>query len=432
MYNKVKFIVIVVIMGIVLFSAVGVYAGGGRAARSGANTAANIAPVDKDATAVADGIFKFSFNLYGKIKDLPAVKSAEGNLFFSPYSISSALAMTYTGARGNTAKEMASTLCLPAGEVEQIAAGYGSLQKQLQADPKTSGYQLNIANALWGQKGYGFLPAFLDLNKKYFGSGLTELDFAQSEAARKTINTWVEQQTKDKIKDLIPSGSIDAMTRLVLTNAIYFKGDWAIKFKTEDTKPAKFNVTADKAVEVQMMYQKETFEYGESDKVQILQMPYKGNQLTMMIILPKGGVSIEDIDKQLVENPSSVISSASRRKVELDVYLPKFKMTCGTLELNKILAAMGMKEAFTDSADFSGMSGRKDLCISNVMHKAFIEVNEEGTEAAAATAVGMRLTAMPLAPPVFRADRPFIFIIKENAGAQTILFMGRVCNPTLQ
>jgi serpin B len=393
----------------------------------------------QDSNSVAKGINEFAFNLYGKVKDLPAIKNAEGNLFFSPYSISSALAMTYTGARGNTATEMADVLKFPASKPiittdsykEKIAAGYGALQKELQADTKTSGYQLNIANALWGQKGYGFLQAFLDSNKKNFGSGLTELDFEQPEAARKTINTWIEQQTKEKIKDLIPSGGLDRMIRLVLTNAIYFKGDWAIKFKTQDTKPAKFNITADKTVEVPMMYQKQTFEYGETDTVQILQMPYKGNALAIMLILPKAGGTIDSVDKQIVANPAS-ITSARRRKVELDVYLPKFKLTCGTLEMKGILQDMGMKEAFTDSADFSGMTGKKELYISKVMHKAFVEVNEEGTEAAAATAVGMTLTAMPLNPPVFRADRPFIFIIRENAGAQTILFMGRVCNPTLQ
>ncbi len=385
----------------------------------------------QDSNSVAKGINEFAFNIYGKIKDLPDVKNAEGNLFFSPYSISSALAMTYTGARGNTAKEMAAVLRLPSGELEKIAAGYSNLQKQLQADPKTSGYQLNIANALWGQKGFGFLQAFLDSNKKYFGSGLTELDFEQPEAASKTINAWIEEQTKEKIKDLIPAGGLDRMIRLVLTNAIYFKGDWAIKFKTENTKPAKFNVTADKIIEVPMMYQKQTFEYGETDTVQILQMPYKGNELAMMVILPKAGGTIESVDKQIVAEPASV-TSVRRRKVELEVYLPKFKMTCGTLEMKGILQDMGMKEAFTDSADFSGMTGKTDLCISKVMHKAFVEVNEEGTEAAAATAVGMTLTSVALAPPVFRADRPFIFIIKENAKSQTILFMGRMCNPTLQ
>jgi serine protease inhibitor len=386
-------------------------------------------PAEKSPNAIAGGINDFAFNLYGRIKDALAIKNAEGNLFFSPYSISTALAMTYTGARGATASEMAEVLCFPFTDIEKIASGFGSLQKQLQADPKTSGYQLSVANALWGQKGYSFLPAFIDLNKKYFGSGLTELDFAQSEAARKTINTWIEKQTKEKIKDLITPGSIDAMTRLVLTNAIYFKGDWASKFKTENTKEANFNVTADKAVKVQMMYQKADYQYGANDDMQVLQMPYKGDELSMLILLPKKAV-LEKIESELnAKNLQSYLSLL--HKQEIEVSLPKFKMTCGTVELKGILAQMGMKEAFSDAADFSGMSGKKDLLISNVMHKAFVEVNEEGTEAAAATAVGMRLTAVLAEPLIFRADRPFIFMIRDNR-SQSILFMGRVVNPALE
>jgi serpin B len=382
----------------------------------------------QDPNAVAKGINAFAFNLYGKIKDLPEIKKAEGNLFFSPYSISSALAMTYTGARGNTAKEMASVLSLPSADIEQIAAGYGSLQKQLQADPKTSGYQLNIANALWGQKGYGFLPAFLDLNKKYFGSGLTELDFAQSEAARKTINTWVEEQTKEKIKELIAPDIIDGDVKLVLTNAIYFKGQWAAQFKTENTKPAKFNVTTDKTVDVPMMYQKGEFAYTENNDMQLLLLPYKGNELSMLVILPKNISSFDSVEKQVIQNKLPVDSV---RKQEVEVYLPKFKITCGTLTLNDNLKDMGMKDAFNErKADFSGMNGRFGLFIAYVLHKAFVEVNEEGTEAAAATAVIMKEKALPRPVPVFRADRPFIFTIIDNR-SQSILFMGRVMNPSL-
>jgi serpin B len=428
MYSRIKFAVLMVITGLVLLSAVGVYAAENRAARRGADELTNIAPVDMDA-AVAGGINDFAFNLYGRIKDAPAIKNAEGNLFFSPYSISSALAMTYTGARGNTAKEMASVLCLPYSDIEKNASGFGSLQKQLQADPKTSGYQLSVANALWGQKGYSFLPAFLDLNKKHFGSGLTELDFAQSEAARKTINTWVEQQTKEKIKDLITPGSIDAMTRLVLTNAIYFKGDWASKFKTENTKDADFKVTAEKTIKVPMMYQKGDYQYGANDDLQILQMPYKGDELSMLILLPKKA-TLEKIESDLNSNNLQIYLSLLHKQ-EIEVYLPKFKLVCGTLELKDILPRMGMKEAFSDAADFSGMNGKKDLLISNVMHKAFVEVNEEGTEAAAATAVGMKLTAILAEPLIFRADKPFVFMIRDNR-SQSILFMGRVMNPTIQ
>jgi serpin B len=395
----------------------------------------NAGTAENDSNAIAGGISEFAFNLYGRIKDLPAVKQTGGNLFFSPYSISTALAMTYTGARGNTAKEMAAVLKLPveaenSASRKKIAAAFGALQKQLQADKETSGYQLNIANALWGQKGYGFLPEFLELNKKYFGSGLNEVDFVKSEEARKTINTWVEQQTKEKIKDLIPSGVLDSMTRLVLTNAIYFKGDWAIQFKEENTKETDFHVTSQKTVKVPMMYQKETFEYGEVDEMQLLQMPYKGDELSMLIILPG---TIADLDSVEGKLDSQTLQSNMKqmRKCEVEVYLPKFKMTCGTLELKGLLREMGMKDAFSNAADFSGMDGKKDLFISNVMHKAFVEVNEEGTEAAAATGVGMKLLSLPAPPPVFRADHPFIFFILDNR-TNCILFMGRLVNPVIE
>ncbi|MFC1781124.1 serpin family protein [Planctomycetota bacterium] len=390
---------------------------------------------ENNSRAISQSINEFAFNLYGRIKELPEIQKAEGNLFFSPYSISSALTMTFLGARGNTATEMANVLEFSIvgdsrTDRETLAGSFGKLQQQLQADPETSGYQLNIANALWGQEGYDFLAEFLELNSKYYGSGLNKLNFAQSEEARRIINTWIEEQTNEKIKDLIPSGSINAMTRLVLTNAIYFKGDWAIQFKEENTNPADFNVTGNKTVEVPMMYQKETFGYSENDDMQLLQLPYKGDELSMLVILPKTIDALASVESSL--NSETIESSLSQiRKREVDVYLPKFKMTCGTIELNRILSEMGMKDAFSDSADFSGMSGRRDLYISNVMHKAFVEVNEEGTEAAAATAVGMRLLSMPAPVPIFRADRPFIFMIFEN-NSKSILFIGRVANPTIE
>jgi serpin B len=386
--------------------------------------------------AVASGNNAFAFNLYSQIKNLPEIKQAEGNLFFSPYSISTALAMTYEGARGNTAGQMASVLKLPvegennSASREKIASAFGALQKQLQADKETSGYQLNVANALWGQQGYPFLPEFIELNKKYFESGLNEVDFAKSEEARKTINTWIEDKTNEKIKNLMPPGSIDALTRLVLTNAIYFKGDWAIKFKEENTKETDFHVTEQKTVKVPMMYQKESFEYSQLDNMQLLQMPYKGDKLSMLIILPKTIGDMSSIESSL-NSQNLQLNIDKMIKKEVEVYLPKFKMTCGTLNLTNILAQMGMKDAFSRAADFSGMSGRKDLYISGVMHKAFVEVNEEGTEAAAATGVTMRLLSIAEPPPVFRADRPFIFMIRDNV-SQSILFMGKVGNPTLQ
>ena len=299
---------------------------------------------------------------------------------------------------------------------------------------KKGGYQLSVANALWGQKGYGFLQEFIDLTKKYYGAGLREVDFVSAverEKARKAINAWVEKQTKDKIKELIQPGVFTRLTRLVLTNAIYFKGDWASKFKEENTKPAPFYVTEEKSVEVPMMYQKGQFAYTEGEDAQVLVLPYKGDELSMLIVLPKKPSLLPSIERELTLKNLKV-ELERLRKQEVKVYLPKFKITWGVFKLNDILKAMGMKDAFSlPPADFSGMTGRKDLFISHVLHKAFVEVNEEGTEAAAATAVVMDRESAPAPPPVFRADHPFVFMIRDNRSG-TILFMGRVTNPAVK
>jgi serpin B len=379
---------------------------------------------EADVKAVVTGNTAFAFDLYGRLKDLPAVKAGGGNLFFSPYSISTALAMTANGARGTTATQMTSALHLPGDTTP--AAAFGQLQKDLQAEAQKSGCQLNIANALWGQKGHPFLDSFLSTTKAGYGAGLNLVDFARSEEARKTINTWVEQQTKDKIKDLIAPGVLDARTRLVLTNAIYFKGDWAAQFKKQNTADANFFVATTKSVKVPMMNQKGPFAYGETDQVQVLSLPYKGKMLSMLVLLPKASSSLAAVESGLdAKGLESAMGRLSEQEVV--VFLPKFKMTCGPLELNGTLTAMGMKDAFTDAADFSGMDGKKDLYVSNVVHKAFVEVNEEGTEAAAATGAVMGLTSVRVTP-VFRADRPFVFLIRENQTG-SILFIGRVMNP---
>ena len=274
----------------------------------------------------------------------------------------------------------------------------------------------------------------------------------------------VKERTKEKIRDLIPAGIINGQTRLVLTNAIYFKGNWVIPFKEENTKPAKFNVTEEKKVEVQMMYQKESCKYAKTDDMELLELPYgldeisvsimemgyeNGNDygysevskltkeqlkelpnLSMLIILPKSINDLVLLEKRL--NPQMLQSNTQQMKLqEIKVYLPKFKMTCGTIELKNVLIEMGMKEAFKEMiADFSGINGRRELFISNVLHKTFVEVNEKGTEAAAASALRISIGLEP-PPPVFRVDRPFIFIIRDNKTG-SILFMGRLVNPSLQ
>ena len=387
--------------------------------------AATVRPAPEDnIKTVVTGNIEFAFVLYAKLKDEPVVKEAGGNLFFSPYSISTALAMTYAGARGETEKQMSEVLhfSLPQNRLHQA---FGILERQLKQNNKDSGYELSVANALWGQENEKFLQEFLDLTKKYYGAGLRQVDFAtQTEEARKTINSWVERQTKDKIKELIKKGILGRDTVLVLTNAIYFKGDWTSKFKEENTKPAPFHITQTKKVDVPMMWQEGKFDYAETEVLQILELLYKGDDLSMIILLPKNLDGLAELEKSLtLTNVDNWLSKL--HKQEVGVYLPKFKMT-SEFELSEILAAMGMPAAFF-GGDFSGMNGRKDLFISNVLHKAFVEVNEEGTEAAAATAVVM---GRGLAT-TFHADHPFVFMIKDNRSG-SILFIGKVSNPAKQ
>jgi len=354
---------------------------------------------------------------------------SDTNIFFSPYSISSALAMTYEGARGKTAEEMAKVFYFPRDEKSR-REGYLFLYGEINRKDKK--YKLSTANALWVQKDYHFLNEYIGVVKKYYGGSVKNMDFkTRAEESRKEINRWVEKETNDKIKDIIPSGAINAITRLVLTNAVYFKGEWAKQFDSKKTRDEDFTVSAGKKVKVPMMERtgdEAVFPYAEDSAAQILEMPYSGDDLSMLVLLPKNG------DMKKLENFLSVKKlqewKGSVKKQRVDVFFPKFKFETKYF-MAKDLAEMGMAEAFSGSADFSGMTGQKDLCISRVIHQAFVEVNEEGTEAAAATAVIMKLTAMPSQQPpvpVFRADRPFIFIIQQKATGN-MLFMGRVSNP---
>jgi len=374
---------------------------------------------DAKEKALVEGNNAFALELYGKLR------AGEGNLFFSPYSISSALAMTYAGARGNTAAEMAKTLRF-AIEDKDIHPAFAALQGRLNA-PGKKGYELVVANALWGEKGYGFLDDFLKLTQQHYGAGLTELDFvAAAEQARGTINAWVQKQTRDKIKDLIKPGVITDLTRLVLTNAIYFKGKWAEQFDKSATQEAPFSVTETEKVTAPMMSLKGDFGYMGDDSLQALEMPYAGGELSMLVLLPKSPAGLAEIEKSLT--PKSLAGwILALRTQEVQVCLPRFKMT-GEFSLAETLRSMGMSEAFTDKADFSGMDGKRDLVISAVVHKAFVDVNEEGTEAAAATGVIIGSISVKPPPPVFRADHPFLFLIRhEPTGA--ILFLGRVADP---
>ncbi|MFN4257683.1 MAG: serpin family protein [Gemmataceae bacterium] len=376
--------------------------------------------LSSDVEAVVRGNNDFAWDLYAKL-----AAEKPGNLFFSPNSISTALAMTYAGARGDTETQMAKALHFEVPQ-QQLHPAFASLLKDLHADAQR-GYQLRIANRLWGQQGYQFLPQFLQITQKDYGAELAQLDFVkQPEPSRQTINRWVAEQTQDKIKDLIPSGAINDLTRLVLTNAIYFKGDWANQFKKEATKEAPFTVSANEKVNVPLMYQQERFAYGKMDGVQLLELPYAGKELSMLVLLPEKVDGLPALEKSLTAaNLAKWQKGMQPQKVE--VYLPRFTMTSEFM-LKDALSALGMPLAFTPGkADFSGMNGERDLFISAAIHKAFVDVNEQGTEAAAATAIVVGVTSVQIVP-TFRADHPFVFLIRDNT-TNSILFLGRVVNP---
>lgn len=357
---------------------------------------------------------------------------AKGNLFFSPSSIETALAMTYAGARGDTAQQMAKVLHLPEGvEVHKgLAAFFRELNAEKGADGKPRRFQLTVANALWGQKEYKFLPEFLTLVKDNYGAGLEEVDFIRArEAAARTINAWVEGKTNNKIKNLVLPDALTSLTRLVLTNAIYFKGNWARQFDKKLTKDEPFHLSPEKEVQTPMMNIKSKYGYGEGDGYQVLKMLYAGDELSMVILLPKKNDGLAELEKSLTEENLTKWISGIRER-EVIVAMPRFKMEA-RFELGDTLTKMGMADAFSETkADFSGMTGKKDLYIARVIHKAFVDVNEEGTEAAAATAVIMATKSAMVRPKplVFRADHPFLFLIRhEKSGA--ILFAGRLMNP---
>jgi len=378
--------------------------------------------LDPDAQAVVRENNKFALDLYGELK------GAEGNLFFSPYSISTALAMTYAGARGNTETQMAQALHFTLNQ-ERLHPAFSSLQAELDAAQESGQVLLRVANALWPQAGYPFLERFLALTKQYYGVSVTPVDYAgDTEGARRRINAWVEEKTEQKIKDLLGPGILNDLTRLVLANAIYFKGNWASQFDETLTEDAAFWATPSEAVEAPMMTQEREFRYAQHDDIQILELPYVGDDLSMIVLLPAQDGGLAKLEDALTPETMGRWTGQLREQGVI-VFLPRFKME-SLFRLDASLMSMGMKDAFDETrADFSGMDGRQQwLYIGAVIHKAFVDVNEEGTEAAAATAVVMMAKSMPAPPATFRADHPFIFLIRENHTG-SILFLGRVVNP---
>jgi serpin B len=374
---------------------------------------------------LVEGNSAFAFELY------QTLKGKDGNLFYSPYSISLALAMTYAGARGETAEQMAETLRFLLDQ-DSLHPAFNWLDAELASrgggaqGKDGEGFRLNIVNAIWGQKDYEFLPAFLDVLAENYGAGLRILDFiSEAEKSRVTINDWVSDQTEGRIKDLIPRGAIDALTRLVLTNAIYFNAAWELPFNEKVTANGPFHPLDGEQVTVPMMRRTESFGYTDGKGYQAVELPYDGGELSMVILLSEAD-QFQAFEAGLqAQRVSDIISGL--RPTQVALTMPKFEFD-SEFELGDTLAAMGMPIAFSGEADFSGMTGTPDLYISQVIHKAFVSVDEAGTEAAAATAVIMRATAMPSQPVEVTLDRPFIFLIRDIETG-TILFVGRVLNP---
>ena len=379
--------------------------------------------VADDVSAVVQGNNEFATDLYARLRS-----EAPGNLFFSPYSLSSALAMTYAGSHGETEAQMAKVLHFPASQAK-LRAGFKSLGDQMAASGK-AGIQLRIANRLWGQQDLHFLPEFLAVTKANYGAELGLLDFKRSAAARRTINSWIEQQTNGKIQDLLPADVIHEMTRLVLTNAIYFKARWTHDFKPSATADAPFRVSASKQIAVPTMRQTHDFRYAKSDDVQVLELPYgPRGDLAMLILLPGKTDGLADLERRLT-GASLRKWSQELKPCQVKIDLPRFKMT-SQFSLADALASMGMPLAFSeDQADFSRMSKERSF-LSAVIHKAFVDVNEEGTEAAASTAIVADAAEKPLDEEIveFRADHPFVFLIRD-ARTQSILFLGRLADPS--
>lgn len=385
---------------------------------------------EADLEALVDGNAAFALDLYHRL-----AAAADDNLFYSPYSISLALAMTYAGARGETEQAMASALHFTLPQ-DQLHPAFNALDQELASRKKEGGegadgkgFRLNIVNDIWGQQDFTFLQEYLDLLSTNYGAGLRLMDFkTDPNAARQEINDYIAEQTEQRIKDLLPDGFIDQDTRLVLTNAIYFNAAWAYKFAGYLTQDAPFTLLDGSQVDVPMMRfgEANNLQYAAGEGFQAVALPYEGLKLSMLLLVPDEG-AFEDFEAALdQERLDSILDSMERRQVHLS--MPKFEFDA-SFGLKDTLAALGMGQAFTLSADFSGMTGDRDLQISDVVHKAFVKVDENGTEAAAATAVGMRVMGMPVDQVIeLTVDRPFIFFIRDDfTGA--VLFAGRITKP---
>jgi serine protease inhibitor len=377
---------------------------------------------EPDESAQVRGNSEFAFDLYGRLR------ARDGNVFFSPYSISSALAMTYAGARGPTATQMATVLRFPF-EGDRLHRSLAAVTGKVKAAARHA--DLRVANALWPQAGFPITPDFQSIAQRRYGAGLESLDFRRApEKARVTINTWVEQQTDDRIKELLPEGVLTPSTGLVLTNAIYFKGVWKHAFLESATRKEKFILSTGQEIsDAPLMSQSRSLRYLDGGGFQALELPYTADELSMIVFLPRTVDGLAKLEASLTADRLADWLARMTTQ-EVDVTLPRFKVTA-EFRLDQALADLGMPLAFSaGQADFSGIAKDVPLSLSAVIHKAYVDVNEKGTEAAAATGAVVRVTSAVVPPPrpVFRADHPFFFIIRDN-GTGSTLFAGRVVNP---
>jgi len=384
-------------------------------------------PADLKTLVQDNGVF--ALDLYAAVRtDVDRAAQAAGrekatNIFLSPYSISLCLAMAYAGAREETERQMAEALRFALPQ-DRLHPAFARLSLTLAS---RTGLELSIANSLWGQRGYPFVGSFLCLLAEVYGAPLRELDFLSGpEAARRTINRWVEEETRERIQDLIPRGGIDSDTRLVLVNAVYFKAAWMFPFSEEASRDAPFYLLDGREVLVPTMVKQAPLGYAAGEGYRAVELPYAGGEASLVILLPDSG-RFEEFERELdADRLAECLEGLQANDVLL--FLPKFTFT-SQFALGQILAGLGMPDAFSDQADFSGMTGRRDLAIDEVYHKAFVALDEAGTEAAAATAVVMVMGLPPEPRVEVRVDRPFLFLIRDRETG-TILFLGRVLNPT--
>jgi serpin B len=370
-----------------------------------------------DLDPVVEANTAFALSLYARLRE------DHDNLFFSPYSISTALAMTWAGARARTEAEMAATLhfTLPQERLHPI---FGALQSSLETGAGQGGYRLNIANRLWGQTGFPWEAAFLELMQNHYGAGLQNLDFAADpEACRQLINAWISERTAGKIPELLETGILDELTRMVLTNAIYFKGKWQYQFNAASTRDGDFTLSSGEVVQVPMMEQEGKFEVSSDEQAVLLRLPYAGRDLSMLFLMPVYGHTLTQLEAGL--SPAELARRIENlHETTTFISLPRFRVT-SEFNLKQALQELGMPAAFDpDSADFSGLDGHRDLFLQEAVHKAFVEVNEEGTEAAAATGI---ITGTTSAGGVL-LDHPFLFLIRDEV-TKSILFLGRLADP---